>query len=437
MSDPISRLKVLGIFVAAVSIIIIALVLSIIETVPVGRYHIKQAAISGELTAIMKPGTYGKFFGNVEEWPVSETFDFTAPDDRMKGDIQDDSIEVRFNDGATCHIGGTCRVDLPRSEKEAIALVAEHGFRDWVQVEDKLLLPVIRRALIMTANFMSSKESYSDRRQEFFAAAWDQIENGIYVTKDEQYTDADPITGQQINRIRKVIQRGPEGGILRDKNPLQGLGIRLSNFEIKTLKYDAAVQAQISKQQEAIMAVQTAKATAQKAQQEKLTVEQQGMADVMKAKYTQEVESAKAVVIAEQEAEVAKTQAQKLVDVAELSKKTAAIQLEIATLEKQTAIEKGTGEATAKRLIIEADGALQTKLEAWGKAQEVWADAFAKRAVPGVVMGAGSGQGGDMDAQTMMQFLGVQAARQLALDLEVKTPTAPLVVPAPTTSTKK
>ncbi len=399
---------------------LIALVYNAMGTVHTGSYVIKQAAVSGELSAIMQPGMYGKWFATVYEWPVSETFDFTSMD-ATKGDKIDDSIEVRYNDGAVCRIGGTCRVDLPRTDKDAIALMATHGFRTWTQVEDKLLLPTIRRALIMTANLMTSKESYSNRRGEFYVSAWDQVENGLYQTKDEQVVDVDPISGQEIKRMTKAILKGPDGKVLREKNPLDGMGLRLSNFEIKNFVYEPKVQEQISKQQDAIMAVQTARAGAQKAQQDAITAEALGKADVMKAKYTQEVEKTKAEVVAEQERSVAVTGAQKLVDVAEKEKQTAAIQLDIATLEKQRNIELGTGEAERKRLILAADGALQQKLAAWSAAQEVWADAFARRQVPGVVMGASGAAGGDSDVPSFMQIMAGKAAMDLQVDMKMRS----------------
>lgn len=411
---------------AAVALVVVVILAAIgiscsfklVDTVDRGTYVVKQGAISGELTAIMQPGMFWQGFGDFTTWPVSETYYFTHDGEGGQGDA---SVGVRFNDGATAQIAGTCRVEMPRSGEELIALMAKYGYRDYDQLEDKLITPFLRRTLIMTANLMSSKESYSDRRADFFSYARDQIENGIYLTKDESVTELDQITGQPISLVRKTILRDPKTGeIQREKTPLAETGVRLSNFDIKDFIYEKKVQEQIAKQQEAVMAVQTAKANAQKAQQDALSAEAQGKADVMKAKYAQEVEAAKAIVTAEQEAKVAVTKSQQLVDVAESERKQAAAKLETAKLQKETEIAIGQGEAERRRLVLEADGALEKKLQAYIEAQRVWADAFAKRSVPGVVMAGAGGSGTDGDVSSFMQILGAKAARDLAVDLEIK-----------------
>jgi hypothetical protein len=423
-------------------ILVLALSGQIVETVDKGTYVIKQSATTGELTAHMKPGPFGQWFGSITVWPVAETFYFTKDSEGTTGpkDVGDDSIEVRFNDGSVCKISGTCRVDMPRSEDEAIKIITEHGYRSHDQVETKLILPVIRRSLIMTANLMSAKESYSDRRADFFKYAWDQIDNGVYVTKDESTTEMDAVTNVNVTKVRKTILLDKDGKPQREKNPLEGTGIHLSNFEIKNFVYEDRVQKQIATQQEALMAVQTARANAQKAQQDSLTVEAEGKAAVMKAKYEEEQKKIRAEVQAQQEQAVAVIAAQKQVDVAtkdkeqalvvaNRDKEVAALALETARLEKQKQIEIGTGEAERKRLVLAADGALAQKLEAWGSAQKVWADAFSNRKVPSVVM-AGGGSA-DNDATSFMEILGAKAARDLALDMSIpSTPApAPVVVP--------
>ena len=423
--EPMPKSLVVGIMLAVCLLIALALSPKFVETVDKGTYAIKQSAFTGELTAHMKPGPFFQGWGDVTVWPVAETFYFTNDTEGGHGDA---SVEVRFNDGSVCKISGTCRVDMPRSDSDALKIITEHGYRTHEQVEDKLITPVVRRALIMTANLMSAKDSYSDRRADFFKFAWDQIENGVYVTKDESTTEMDPILGTQVTKVRKTILVGKDGQTLREKNPLADTGIHLSNFEIKNFVYEQRVQTQIATQQEALMAVQTARANAQKAEQDALTIKAQGEAEVMKAKYEEEQKKIRAEVQAQQEQAVAVITAQKLVDVASKEKEqalvvanrdkeVATISLESARLEKQRQIELGTGEAERKRLVLAADGALAQKLEAWQQANTVWADAFANRKVPGVVMGQGAG--GDGDASTFMEILGAKAARDLALDLSV------------------
>ena len=427
--SPKQLLLLIGVVIGIIFAIVIAVECP--GSVDNGTYVIKQAAVSGDIQAFMKPGMFSRNFGATTVWPVSETFYFTKEPDH-KGDTGDESVEVRFNDGAVCRISGTCRVDMPRSETEAIALITKHGYRTHEQVEQKLILPVIRRALIMTANLMSSKESYSDRRPDFFKFAWDQIANGVYQTKDEAVVEIDPITQEKVTRTRKTILVDKEGKTLRENNPLENTGITLSIFEIKDFGYDPAVTTQIAKQQESIMAVQIARAQAQKAVQDGITSKALGEAVVIKAEYEEKEKKIRAEVKANQEASVATIEAQKQLDVATKVKETAlvaaaqerdvaAIALEAAALTKKTAIEKATGQAEAKRLILAADNALEQKLEAYNKANEVWAAAYAKRNVPQIVMGNGAAAGADLsEASKAMELMQLKAARDLLVDPTIK-----------------
>lgn len=418
--------------VLATAAVLGAIIISVesFSSVESGTYVIKQAAVSGELTAIMKPGMFTKGFGTVTEWPVAETFYFTKDKDHAN-DMGNEGIEIRFNDGAVCTISGTCRVDMPRSEAEAIALVTKFGYRTHQQVEQKLILPVIRRSLIMTANLMSSKESYSDRRPDFIRYAWDQVANGVYQTKDEQVTEVDPITQEKVTKTRKTILVDKDGKTLRENNPLEGTGITLSIFEIKDFGYDGTVSQQIAKQQESIMAVQIARAQAQKAAQDSITSKALGEAVVIKAEYEEKEKKIRAEVKANQEASVATIEAQKLLDVAKLTQATAVVaatqerdvakvQLEAASLTKQAAIETATGQAESRKMILAADGALAQKLEAYNKANQVWAEAYAKHAVPNIQMGGAGGSGGDAtEAQRTMELIQLKAAKDLLLDTSV------------------
>lgn len=394
-------------------IIIVALSFGtkIIETVEKGTYQVKQAAVTGKMTAKMTPGMYGQWFGDILTWPKAETFYFTA--DIVEGKKVDQSIEVRFNDGSICNISGTCRVVTPITSGDAISLIVVQGFRTYDDMEHKLILPAVRNALRLTANLMSARESYSERRSDFIYWAWDQIQNGAYETEDLTRVVKDLITGEEMSKVFKVIKTvdGSVGGNpLYQKNPLEGLGIRLSNFEIKSFVYAKKVKQQIATQQEALMAVATAKANAQRAEQEKITAEAEGLKNVMTAKYVKEKEKIQAVVDAQKDKAVAETHAAKKLEVAKLDKR-AAEQI------KQKEILLGQGEAERKRLVLAADGALKQKLATYEKVMTIWADAYSKRLVPTVMMGGGGQAGLDTNAIQMEDVLSIMALKQLGLDL--------------------
>lgn len=386
----------------------------LVDTVDKGTYQIKQAAVTGTMSAKMTPGLWLQLFGDIEQWPKADTFFFTA--DSEEGAGHDQSIEVRFNDGSLCNVSGTLRVILPTTEDDAIRLVTELGYKDYYELEQKLILPITRNALRLTANLMTARESYSEKRHDFIFLAWDQIQNGIYETEEEITYPVDPITGKKAKKVVKVIKKDRDGNAIRSGNPWAGTGISLMNFEIKDFVYADKVKEQIATQQEALMAVATARANAEKAKQDAKTIEEQGKAKVMKARYDKEQEKIKAVVDAEKVKAVAELQAAQRLEVAKLDKKAA-------EQKKQENILLGQGEAERKKLVLQADGALKQKLEAYVEAQKLWADAFSKRNVPSVY-NAGDGQGGsgsaDMQFQQFMQLQNMKNMQDLGLDMTIK-----------------
>jgi len=275
-------------------------------------------------------------------------------------------------------------------------------------------LPITRNALRLTANLMTARESYSEKRHDFIFLAWDQIQNGIYETKEETTYPVDPITNKKIKKVVKIIKKDKDGNAVRSGNPWAGTGISLMNFEIKDFVYADVVKKQIATQQEALMAVATARANSERAKQDAKTIEEQGKAKVMTAKYQKEQEKVKAVVDAEKVKAVAELQAEQRLAVAKLDKKAAAET-------KQKNILLGQGEAERKKLVLLADGALKQKLSAYVESQALWADAFSKRNVPSVY-NAGGGKGGsaDMQFQQFMQLQNMKNMEDLGLDMTIK-----------------
>ncbi len=394
-------------------IIVLAVFLggNLIETVRKGTYQIKQAAVTGTMSAKMEPGLWMQLFGDIQVWPKAETFYFTA--DHDEGAARDQSIEVRFNDGSLCHISGTTRILLPVSGQDAINLVVREGYRSYRDLEQKLILPVIRNSLRLTANLMSARESYSEERADFIFWAWDQIQNGLYKTMEETRKVQDPVSGGMVTRTFKIIKRDTEGNPIYQRNPLQGLGLRLANFEIKEFRYADKVKRQIGAQQEALMAVATARANAQRAEQDALTMEAQGKAKVMEAKYEKEQEKIKAVVEAQEHKEVAITQAQKELEVARLQK-------DAAELQKAREILIGEGEAARKRLVMQADGALAQKLDTYESVMHKFAEEFAKQKwVPEVTMGSNHNGASGNEAANLINLLTAQTLQELGLEMQI------------------
>lgn len=173
-----------------------------------------------------------------------------------------------------------------------------------------------------------------------------------------------------------------------EDSPLQEFGIKVFNLSINEVKYDEQVEDQISQQQKLTMQVQIAMADAKKAEQEALTTKKQGEATAAKAEWEQKTIMAKEVTRAEQEKKVAETLAAQKLAVAELDAKAAAQFKMAETL-------RGEGEAARRKLVMEADGALEKKLEAYIEVSKYYADAIARHQgawVPSIIMGGSDGK---------------------------------------------
>jgi hypothetical protein len=410
--------RLIGTAVLAVIALIVAVSIggNAFEDVPAGKYQVRQQWVTGNMDAKMTPGMW-KQFGTIMEFPLARTFYGTADNDGA-GDSEDDkSVTVRYADGSEASISFTARAEMPKTTAEAIALVKIHSFRSYEEVENKLLLPVFRRALRSTATLMTARESYSEKRNDFLVWTWDQVQNGPYITKATERTVIDPLSGEEVTRTFQEIVLDEHGNKTHAQNPLKGKGIYLDNFEIKDFNYLGKVNEQIVTQQEAMMNIATAKAKSQEAEQEAIRLASVGKAAVVKAKYEKEVQKVMAVTEALKNKEVAELKAEQEYQVAILAKKSAAET-------KAKDILLGQGEAERKRLVMAADGALKQKLDAYVTVQKNWATAiqnYSGNWVPTTVLGgSGAGESGN-GAQTMIDLLTVKTAKDLQLDTDVRT----------------
>lgn len=410
----------------------------IFETVEKGTYAIKQAAITGAMSAKMSPGIMWQGFGDIDTWPKAETFFFTSEQD-VKGDTNvDSSMEVQFNDGSICNISGTARILMPVTQEDAINLVTVRGHKTYLDAENKLIKPTIRNVLRNTANLMTATESYMTKRSQFISWSRDQIQNGLYATTTDTKRVKDLVSGEETWSEVTVIKTEdgtPNGKPVYQFNPLKGTGITVDNFEIKQFRYEEKVKNQIAKQQEARMAVATSKAKAQEAEQDKITIEVEGKARVAKAEYAEKEKKIVVIVQAERDKEEAIIKANKQKEMEAIAKQEAIIKgekerevalldAEAAAAEKKANILRGEGEASRKKMVMEADGALQLKAETWLAAQEIYAREFGKQKwVPEIQMGSSTDSSGGDTVSQFMEILGAKAAKDLAFELTMEKQT--------------
>jgi len=376
---------------AAVVGVILAIILctNLFKNLSADKVMCIQNPITGSLTWYTEPGLKWQGFGKVTKFEKLETYEFQIP--------------VRFNDGGHGTVVGSINYEVPLDVPSLTSLLQKYGSQEAIQ--KNLVEVVTNKCVYMTGPLMSSKESYAEKRTSLIFYIEDQIKNGVYRTTQEEVKTKDPITGadKTITVAKIVIDK--DGKPMRQEDAiLTGYGIKTSNFAVTKLPYDDAVEKQITQQQGITMSVQTAMAQAKEAEQNAITVGKQGEANAAKAKWEQEVVKAKAVVEAQQQLEVA------------------TLQKQAAAQEKEKQIMLGEGEATRKKLVMAADGALEKKIEAlvainsrYAQAMEAYKGAW----VPSVVMNDAKGATAGSGANDLIELLKAKSAKELSIDMTI------------------
>ena len=166
--------------VTALVVIFVAVSLnSLIETNNQGNYQVKQAAITGDMTVRMVPGTYMQWFGIISDYRAVATVGFGTEKGEGSADIE--AVPVIFSDGSKADISGLVRIRLPATQEELIALKKEYagGYDHFI---NSGVVPVIKNAVKLAANLRSAQDAYTTLAL-FQQAVDDQLENGIYLTK--------------------------------------------------------------------------------------------------------------------------------------------------------------------------------------------------------------------------------------------------------------
>lgn len=378
--------KLGGIAVLILLVLVLALGGKLFENVDADEIMVVQHPTSGELSWYTQPGIQWQGFGKVTIY-------------RKMSDTTLDS-KIQFNDKGTGIMKGQFQLELPLGAEQLTALHMKYGSQE--AIERSLVKPTIDKVIYMTGPTMSSEESVASKKTELIRYVTDQIEHGVYRTTQRVTTVVDPVSNEKRSVVVAEIVMDKDGKPERqEQSALAEFGIRIVNFAPSDIDYDDVVTEQFKGQQKITMQVQTAMAQTREAEQRKLTAEATGKADVAKAQYEKEVEKIKAITEAKQKLEVATLAAQE------------------AEQYKRQQILEGEGDAAKKKLVMQADGALDRKLEAYVEAQKAWAEAFSKytgNIVPTIQSGASAS--GSNGALNFMEIIGAKAAKDLALDLK-------------------
>ncbi|MDA3811049.1 MAG: SPFH domain-containing protein [Spirochaetaceae bacterium] len=300
---------------------------SIVETVEGGEIHVKQAAISGNMTIRTDEGLYMQMFGKITKY--FRTFETYLSNDALDGGSGSDTAAttVRFGDGGTAEIGSVTQWRMPLTDADVIKI--HRNYRSFTSLAAQVRQWVIEVEK-QTASTFKADETYSTRRGEFSQLITDQIANGLYQTTTEEVNvltnETDDEGNSVMATVTKVVIKTDETGfpIIVKKGIFQEYSLELVNHTLKDIDYDETIDSLIAQKKKAEQEKAVAITNAEKAIQDALTAEAQGEADIAKARATEEVKKITDVTQQEAKKAVAILNAQQKLEVAQLDKQAAA-----------------------------------------------------------------------------------------------------------------
>jgi len=379
-------------------------------------------SVGGEVTVIDTAGYYWKGFGTVWTYPrTMEAFYSNHPEEN---DGRDQSVSVTFNDGGNAKVSAYARVELPTTVEKRRLL-----HRDF-QGNPANIKAAIRAHLVNAVKasgpVMSASENQSSRKAEFNQTVEEQLAKGLFKMRRTEIelsdlTEIEEIgidaQGNKITREKKAkvqateIVQGPDAQpIVIQVSPLLHYGLGILQFSITDTEYDEQTLKQFSAKKESYLNAEKSKAQRQEEVQQRLMVEEMGRRQIAEIQAVENQKKEKAVIGAQQAAEVAKidkdravTEGERKVLVAKQSKleaqtvqETAKIEAETAELRKQATISA----AEAQQKAIELGGGISEEkrvlAEIGAKRDQMVAEALAKIGVPSTLIIGGGEKGGTL-----------------------------------------
>lgn len=379
------------------------------------RTVVEQAG--GHQFVEFRPGVfYSGFFAKETEWPnqISVTY-MESPDPNREIKLKDNGIEIgaiqiMFNDGTTAGVKGIAQFVLPSDEKDMILIHNTH--RTPQSLVSKRLATFTKECLQSSAQSMSSDKHYGGGRAQMSQDFLDQLKHGVYISRTEERVIYDSVERKNKTLYVTVVQKDKNNQPLRKSSAIQEYSISVADASIVDTDYADVVDQKLKLVIDAATKSAVSRQNLMTAQQEAQTAKAVGEKDLVTIEYQKKQE---------QTAEVVAAQTLVLLAEQDKNKQKAAYEASLYEAKKRQTLADVA--AYEKRTTIQANGALELKLETWLKAEEFKWSAFAKfsgNLVPQVQTG---GQGGQ-NALNYMELLGTKAARDLALDL---TPTNKII----------
>ena len=401
--------------------------------------------IFGEEKIVDDVGYATKWFGRATPWKkalsvqsvLTEALEIDDSSDNDSLGATIEAFPIVFLGNVDAKVESSARFRLPSGEQ---FLKIAQEYRNPENFIKTALVPAIKETLQATASLMSADDFYAGARSEFAAEFENQLNDGLYLIKRKE------IRGPRghLPSQTAILQAGTEQGNFGDNNASQFVtekvmdskgipvrkqqqfrkyGVEVVEARITNVDPNPQYKQRMVKVQQALAELAVARQNRLKEEEEKLLVTARGEKEVEARRQETLRDQIERTTQAETEKQLAIINAEREKGRAEIEKQTAELLRDKASITAQATKITADAEAYARKAVIEADGALQPKLDALVQINKVWAEAASQAPVPGVMMG-GSGNGASASRQDeigqLMGILATKAARDLSLDMKVK-----------------
>lgn len=445
----VSVVKIVGLPAAVKRLIVAGLVVAAIAMASMGGFGYNSAGyrthiqtIFGSEDAKLDTGWYFAGWGITTEYPQYITVAHSDSED-VQGTSVNAPYQIRMADNWNGTVTQTTRFELPSDRESFIKM--HNTFRGADSLVTRALRPAVLASLDSVANLFSMEEYYAGGKRDQFKTEYrdaitqgrarvrqvtaERIGGGV-VDGNAASSDLDFVQDnsvqENVNTRRIVMEKitDASGQVIRERHDFMIHGITVSQAILENLDPDDRFEAQIQARKDAASRRIVAQEERREQEEQRLLAIQRGQTDIAKRQAEAQVEQIERTTNAETEKQLALIEASRQKEEAAIARDTAAINLERARIDAEAVTVAADAEAYAKEAILLADGALAQKLEAWVKAQQVWADAASKINVPATVIagGAEGTQAGSAlgTVDQFMQMMMVKTARDLQVDPTIR-----------------
>lgn len=409
------------------------------------KYHVRT--ILGSETMASDVGYNVYLFGRITPWKNAMTVQASnvtrvavSAGERETNTTSADlpSQKLVFLDQVDADVTATVRYLLPVDEESFLIMARQ--YRTPENLLRTELIPAFQETLGANAALMGAEEYFSGGKTQFNNDFENQMRGGVFEVRRRQVerktigrssgsANASLGTDQQdfgegteiVFEVSKILDSN--GQPIRKIQAFSSFGISVVSARVTNVQPNQAFQERMGLKQEA--AANRAIAQERRAQevQERLLAIEKGEREVAERQAEAKVRQIELTTNALTDKQLVITQAQQRLEQARIDRETASIRLDQAQVDAQARQVAADAESYEKRVLLEADNALQAKLDTYTTVQGYWADAYARRQVPSTLFSGGGGgavQGTDSDVTNFLRLKTVEAIQDLNLDLNIR-----------------